>query len=678
MRLISLLLVPAALFAGQARYARLGEFEGTVEVQLTAADSWMPAQRNLPLVEAAWLRTAAASRLEIELDEGSAWRLGPDSQGELSDYTRLSTGQRVTLLSLDRGVCYFTGQPRGMDALTLAVPGAQITFLRGARVRLEAGESFSRIAVFEGSVRFSSPAAEIDLREGQTVRVEPSNTARFFLDREVTAMELDQWSQQRDKAEAGSPSAGHVLGRYGLVDLDAEGDWVQTDDLGAVWKPKQTEGWYPFQQGRWRWYDALGYTWVSDDKWGWLPYHYGRWQRKEQLGWVWAPSVSTVFKPGDVYWLRGAKLTGWGPLAPGEEWTPPQPPEQFYRINTSYAAFQPDTRAIDPAGFGDPPKEPLQVAAFVPALPSPLFAASRLDATRPVLRAGSTRVTPVLNGVTYQDEPTPPPLPPPSRPARPTPPVIIVTPPAEAPPPETVFVPMPVYTGYILTPPGNSKSTAVKPASAPASSVSSTTNTGMSTTATGTPARGNRHTPAEPPHVEPELPNTPPKKFRNSGESEMYNAVIRDTSDPAKQIQALDAWAQKYPRSDFIDDRLYLYVQAYARVKPAQPARLLDYGAQLIAKDVKTVFQDPQQVLVVLYLVTVNASMLPGPGNFAQLKAGARAAQELLDGLPTFFAADRKPPDVSPTDWRKSRADMEAVARKTLASVEQIARLPRH
>jgi len=139
MRLITLLLVPAALFAGQARYARLGEFAGTVEVQLTAADSWMAAERNLPLVESAWLRTAAGARLEIELDEGSAWRLGPDSQGELSDYTRLSTGQRVTLLSLDRGLCYFTGAPKGKDALTLAVPGAQITFLRGARVRLEAG-----------------------------------------------------------------------------------------------------------------------------------------------------------------------------------------------------------------------------------------------------------------------------------------------------------------------------------------------------------------------------------------------------------------------------------------------------------------------------------------------------------------------------------------------------------
>lgn len=662
MRRITLLLFPAVLFAGQARYARLGEFEGTVEVQLTAADSWIPAERNLPLIESAWLRTAGQSRLEIELDDGSAWRLGPDSQGELSDYTRLSTGQRVTLLSLDRGLCYFTGQPKGKDALTVAVPGAEVTFLRGARIRLEAGEVFSRIAVLEGSVRFSSPAAEIDLHGGQTVRVEPANPSRFFLDREVAAMELDPWSEQRDKAAAGSSSAGHVLGRYGLVDLDAAGEWVQTDDLGAVWKPKQAEGWYPFQLGRWRWYDSLGYTWVSDDKWGWMPYHYGRWQRKERLGWVWAPSVSTVFKPGDVYWLRGAKFAGWGPLAPGEDWVLPLRPEQFFQINTTYAAFQQDARAIDPAGFGEPPKEPLRVAAFVEAVPSPAFAASRLDSTRPVLRAGSTRVTPVLPGVTYQDDVTPR-LPPPVRQSRPAPPIVIVTPPAEAPPPETVVVPVPVYTGFILTPQNNQNSVA-KPA------VPKPVTTAAATTSTGTTSRSNRHTPPEPPRVEPGSP----KRFRNSGEAEIYNAVFRDSNDAAKQIQDLDVWTQKYPHSDWMDDRLYLYVQAYARVKPAQPARLLEYGAQLLARDVKTVLHDPQQVLVVLYLVTVNANMISNP-SYTQVKVGAQAARELLDGLPAFFASDRRPPNVSEAEWRKSRGEMEAVARKMLAASAQIAAL---
>jgi hypothetical protein len=125
MRLLTLLLVPAALLAGQSRFARLGEFQGQVEVQLTAADPWMPAERNLPLTELAWVRTGAGARVEIELDDGSAWRLGPDSLGEISDYTRLSTGQRITLLSLDHGTAYYTGQPAAKDVTMLVMPGAQ-------------------------------------------------------------------------------------------------------------------------------------------------------------------------------------------------------------------------------------------------------------------------------------------------------------------------------------------------------------------------------------------------------------------------------------------------------------------------------------------------------------------------------------------------------------------------
>src|ERR1039458_5153353 len=179
MKYLLLLVVPAAMFAGQPRYARLGEFDGKVEVQLRAGDAWSVGERNLPLVESAWLRTGASSRLEIELDEGSAWRLGPESQVEISDYARLSTGQRTPVLSLDRGVASFPGDPGAADRLTLAVPGAQVTLLRGARVRLQADAMASRISVLEGVVRFSCLAAEIDVREGQTVRVEPAGAARL-------------------------------------------------------------------------------------------------------------------------------------------------------------------------------------------------------------------------------------------------------------------------------------------------------------------------------------------------------------------------------------------------------------------------------------------------------------------------------------------------------------------
>ena len=460
MRRLALWLLPAALLGGQARYARLGDSEGKAEVQLAAADTWQPAVRNLVLRDGAWLRTDSG-RAEIEFDDGSAFRLAADSLLELSDYTRLSTGQRITLISLDRGVGYFTGAAEARDALTVAVPGAQVTVRQGARLRLEARDDWSQIAVIEGAVLFSSPAAEITLKEGQMARVEPARPARFQLFRELTALEDDRWSEERDKSLAVTGSAPHVPGlRYGLWELDAHGTWVQSPEYGTVWKPKVAEGWAPFRHGKWLWYDDLGFTWISQEPWGWLPYHYGRWMRGDTAGWFWAPGKSAVFKPGDVYWLRGRDLAGWGPLAPGETWTAAAVPQLFLNAHTTYARLAAEAREIDPSGFTLRPRDPLSTATFVAAPPSPPLAATRLDARRPVLRAGSTRVTPHLPGVTYEaGEPmaqpreaapaqttviTPPPQAPP-------PPIVVTVPPPEQ--PSEIYYPVPVYTGIVIVDP---------------------------------------------------------------------------------------------------------------------------------------------------------------------------------------------------------------------------------
>src|SRR6478672_5458148 len=111
----ALWLIPAVAFCNSLRYARLGDFDGKPEVQIHAADGWQPAVRNLPLPQSARVQTPAGSHVEIELDDGSVVRLTPESLLELSDYTRLSSGQRLTLLSLDRGLAYFTGQSQRQD-----------------------------------------------------------------------------------------------------------------------------------------------------------------------------------------------------------------------------------------------------------------------------------------------------------------------------------------------------------------------------------------------------------------------------------------------------------------------------------------------------------------------------------------------------------------------------------
>ncbi len=554
MKFLAFLMLPAALIGGQGRYARLGDFDGQVEVQLSAADAWMPAERNLPLPESAWIRTGPDSRVEIELDTGGVWRLGPQSQGGLSDYSRLSTGQRVTLLALDRGLAYFTGESSGKDSLTLIVPGAQVSISKPARVRFEAEDRASQVAVLQGTARFSSAAAEIDLAQGQTTRVEPNNASRFFLYRDVPPLDADRWSAARDKALAPTVAALHLAQRYGLADLDAYGQWIQTEDLGTVWKPKDAEGWTPFQSGRWRWYQTLGYTWVSAETWGWLPYHYGRWMRHGELGWVWTPSSSGVFKPGEVFWMRAPRLVGWGPLAPGEEWSPANMPAQYAGANLTFAAFQPDAPVLDPAGFDSRPKEPLKVAAFTEALPSPAFAPSRLEAVRPLVAGAGLHTAPELPILTETTPPrAAPPQPPPERRAPQPQPVVIATQPAQ--PPDEVIVPVPEYVGtVIVTPPAQVGSKSAPAAPATATAVAA---------APAKPAPPSN--PLNPPRRRPQRPG-------DAGEQRAMNQFQRDFDQKnlAKSMDDLDEWSRKYPQSDFADDRLYDYMQVHSLAGPAR------------------------------------------------------------------------------------------------------------
>jgi hypothetical protein len=644
-----LFLAPMVLLAGPARYARVGDFDGQVEVQTRASEAWTGAERNAPLPESAWVRTGAASRVEIELDEGSVVRLGPNSQLELSDYSRLSTGQRVTLLSFDHGLAYITGQPEGRDALTLAVPGAQVTFTRGARVRLQVEEQWSQIAVLRGGARFSSPAADLEVREGQTTRVEPANAARFFFYKEVLPLELDKWSEERDDALATSTSAAHVIQRYGLADLDTAGEWIIAQDLGALWRPKVAEDWLPFRNGRWRWYEGLGYTWIGDEKWAWLPYHYGRWMRLDNLGWVWAPSKNGVFKPGEVYWVRGKSFVGWGPLAPGEQWDPADPanplPQQFLDVNTTYAVSQANATAIDPAGFAERPKDPLKSVDFLAALPSPPFIAAKLDAVRPLVNAASLRVKPVVDGVTIETAAHTT-APRPQTAAVAPAPLVVVTQPAPAAPadPEVVEVPVPVPAGivFVKADAGNRRPATTSAAVSPVATLPG----GRHDKGGRAPASG--------------------KKFHSPAEATLVNTIVQelDAHAFAKAAVDLDSWTQHFHETDFADERAYYYMLAYNGLN--QPVKVMDSSALLVGKPVSAAFDDPLQALSVVYLAAVNYQKLQRPAREQSTVARA-AAHQLLEMLPACFTADHKPPVMSAADWAKSRNDLEALARETLS-----------
>jgi hypothetical protein len=392
--------------------------------------------------------------------------------------------------------------------------------------------------------------------------------------------------------------------------------------------------------------------------------------------------------------LRGSNFACWGPLAPGEEWSAPNPgavtPQGYTSASTSFAGFRPDVRTVDGAGFAAPNVEQMKTAFFVPALPSPAFLNARLDAARPMLQVGSTRVLPSVPGVTFGDAP---PADPPSDsmtnpPSDPPPPVADA---GAIPPPDGVYpvpaaasvavdvaVPInpsaPGSSTYSRRPPGSGSSTGSQP--------TQSNNPPANTTGTS----GSK--PPRPPQTPPVV-TTDPKPVSHpipdpvqghpvtspatkigaaSTERDLYRQVLQDI-DPAapdftRALRDLDAWSHQFPNSSSSNDRLYYYVHVYNQM--SRPDQVLNTAAPLVATGVRAGYRDQQQVLQILVAASASLAKVPRP-TAQQLATGQSAARELLEFLPEYFSPRRKPSGVSDSAWSIAKGQLEDVARQALA-----------
>jgi len=152
------------------------------------------------------------------------------------------------------------------------------------------------------------------------------------------------------------------------------------------------------------------------------------------------------------------------------------------------------------------------------------------------------------------------------------------------------------------------------------------------------------------------------KKYKDQGEYDIYNEVTKDVvaNNFTKAITDLDAWKQKYPESDYKDDRTLLYISAYNGAK--QFAKAVDTASELMNRNLDTVFSDPKtgpgNVVKVLFNATVAVQQVPNP-TAEQLAVGEKAARQLLD-------YNKKPEGVSDADWATARTQLQAAAKQAL------------
>jgi hypothetical protein len=155
----------------------------------------------------------------------------------------------------------------------------------------------------------------------------------------------------------------------------------------------------------------------------------------------------------------------------------------------------------------------------------------------------------------------------------------------------------------------------------------------------------------------------PQKKVKDQGEYDLYNSAIKET-DPVKKQQYLDQWTEKYPDTDYQDERLQLYgqdEQLFEQAKNAQKAaevaaKVIDLGQKLLAKDPKN--------LAALTLVPANVQKIPNPTP-DQLAAAQTAAQTMIANLDSL-----KPATATDAQWSQAKPQLEAIAKGTIEWVE--------
>lgn len=154
----------------------------------------------------------------------------------------------------------------------------------------------------------------------------------------------------------------------------------------------------------------------------------------------------------------------------------------------------------------------------------------------------------------------------------------------------------------------------------------------------------------------------PTKNYKDRGEYDLYSKVTQ-TTDPKARLDLLNTWQDKYPQTDFAQERLLYFVTTLGQLAPSDPSarqKLLDKANELLKADPKN--------FRAMYLITVWGPAVggtsPSPDLLSQVDT---AAHGVIDNIDTAFDPKQKPASVSDADFTKAKGQALAIAHNALA-----------
>jgi hypothetical protein len=284
-----LLLTQFASADSRARVVRLSDVQGTVQIDKNTGLGFETAFLNLPITEGTHLRTRDNGRAEIEFEDGSTLRLGPNTTVLFPTLSLSDDGHHISVVNLDAGMAYVNWLGKKDDGFALNFSREKISLDHAVHFRIDASTEAAHLAVFKGEVKVEGPAGEAIVTRNKTATF-PTGDEHYTLANKITSSPLDSWDSSASDYHEQYTKNNLSPFAYGMSDLVYYGSFTGVPGYGMMWQPYFTRlGWDPFMDGAWGFYPGFGYMFTSPYPWGWLPYHYGNWAFVPARGWMWQP-----------------------------------------------------------------------------------------------------------------------------------------------------------------------------------------------------------------------------------------------------------------------------------------------------------------------------------------------------------------------------------------------------
>jgi hypothetical protein len=152
------------------------------------------------------------------------------------------------------------------------------------------------------------------------------------------------------------------------------------------------------------------------------------------------------------------------------------------------------------------------------------------------------------------------------------------------------------------------------------------------------------------------------KNYKDREEYELYSKITQ-TTDPQAKLTLLQTWQDKYPQSDFAQDRLQLFINTLATQAGKDPAarqKLIEKSNEMLKKDPKFFLAN----YYITYYMPAIGGANPTPDQISQAET---AAKGVIEGAETAFDPAKKPASVSAEQFAKLKGQSVATAHNTLA-----------